>query len=211
MILTLKRTAAVISAAIIGYAPAAIAQQNVTYYAGESSDGRRVVLDLSSLYASGNILESGRYHASFVYFLDSERLPSQANCSDDGTWKIRGAGPVYAPESRAEQNMLNTVCGELIRYMNVSNPDRPMEPIVPRVAVLQESVSEIKTSPNGDTLCTVEGRGFINIHGHLDDWYSTDICRGELGVIHESQINYLEPSEIQWEDVPFYTPSSPLL
>ena len=211
MVISLKRLALTVSVFVVGQTPLAMAQQNIIYYAGQSSTGQSVVLDTSSIYASGDILEEGSYHANFVYFLDGERLPSQANCKGEYTWRVRGEGPIYSPESQATQNMINSVCGPLMSYVSMFDPDRSMEPVVPRVAVLKESLSEVRNAPGGDILCSVEGRSFINVHGHLDGWYSTDICRGRMGVVHSSQINYLEPDEVQWEDIRFYTPSSPLI
>jgi hypothetical protein len=57
------------------------------------------------------------------------------------------------------------------------------------VAIVFDPPSNVRQSPNGDSLCSVRERTTINIYGSTGDWYYTDIC-GTMGVIHFSQITF---------------------
>jgi hypothetical protein len=49
--------------------------------------------------------------------------------------------------------------------------------------------SNVRMSPGGTILCSVDASTYINIYGHSGSWYQTDIC-GQMGVIDISQIQF---------------------
>jgi hypothetical protein len=49
--------------------------------------------------------------------------------------------------------------------------------------------SNVRTSPNGNIICSVRERRTINIYDSVGSWYYTNVC-GEMGVIHSSQIKF---------------------
>ncbi len=66
----------------------------------------------------------------------------------------------------------------------INNPDAV------QTALVYDPSSNVRETPNGYILCSIDTRAYINIYGHyMDDWYSTDAC-GVLGVIHISQIQF---------------------
>jgi hypothetical protein len=63
----------------------------------------------------------------------------------------------------------------------------PTPPITkPKVAIVADPPSNVRKSPNGNSLCLVREHTKINICGSTNGWYYTDIC-GTMGVIHSSQ------------------------
>lgn len=57
------------------------------------------------------------------------------------------------------------------------------------VAIVFNPPSNIRESPNGEILCSVQKQTTINIYGSTGPWYYTDIC-GSMGVIHSSQVTF---------------------
>lgn len=57
------------------------------------------------------------------------------------------------------------------------------------VAIVFDPPSNVRQSPNGKILCSIQKSTTINIYNSVDDWYETDIC-GTKGVIHSSQITF---------------------
>jgi hypothetical protein len=56
-----------------------------------------------------------------------------------------------------------------------------------RSALVFDPPSNIRTTPNGNILCTIKARTTINVYNVSNGWYSTDACGG-WGYIHQSQI-----------------------
>ena len=144
-----------------------------TYYAGQSSTGQSINVDL------GSISQASYRSVDFVYYLGNERVQSQANCKA-GTWTTFPEREVHRPQSQATQNMLNVVC----QNATASNPVSST-----RTAVVFDPPSNVRTEPNGDILCSVRTRTAINIYGSTGSWYYTDVC-GQMGVISSSQIRF---------------------
>jgi hypothetical protein len=58
-----------------------------------------------------------------------------------------------------------------------------------QTALVFDPPSNVRTSPGGSILCSVEASTYINTYGHSGSWYRTDAC-GEMGVIDISQIQF---------------------
>jgi Bacterial SH3 domain len=54
-------------------------------------------------------------------------------------------------------------------------------------AVVFAPPSNIRSTPNGNVICSVPNIKTINVYGYENGWYQTDFCGG-WGYIHESQI-----------------------
>lgn len=156
----------------VGSTAPALAQSN-TYHAGQAAGGQSIVVDLDSIYSAG------RYDARFVYFFAGEPIPSQARCTGGGAWTTLDDGVLRYPQSQATRNMLSVVCS-----YSASKNDPPSQ-----VALVYAPPSNVRATPNGDILCSISGRSYINIYGYSGGWYETDAC-GQAGVIHESQVRF---------------------
>lgn len=164
---------AFVSFAAFGFTPDAIAQPN-TYYAGQASNGQSVVVDLYSIsQASSNSV-------NFVYSLGGDRIPSQAHCNN-GNWTTFDDGTSHRPQSQATQNMLSEVCSYLEPTQSYSAPSQ--------TAYVFDPPSNVRISPNGSILCSIEHPTNITTYGHTGSWYYTDAC-GSTGVIDSSQIQF---------------------
>lgn len=63
-------------------------------------------------------------------------------------------------------------------------------------AVIFDPPSNVRTTPNGSVLCTVESVTMINVYGVTNGWYETDVC-GNWGYIHQSQIRLQSNNQVQ--------------
>lgn len=143
--------------------------QTGNYYAGQAVDGRSVNVDLTSVSRASD------HSINFVYYLGSERVEAQANCTA-GNWTTFPERQTHRPQSQATQNMLDAVCSSLTS--DSSNR-----------AIVFAPPSNVRVSPNGNILCTVRSRTTVDTYGSIGDWYYTDVC-GQMGVIHSSQIRF---------------------
>lgn len=156
-----------------GQAQEALAQ-NCNYCAGTASTGASVNVDLCSISIASS------QSVDFVYYLDETQIYSQVNCAE-GYWTTFPEGDTHRPQSQATQNMLTTVCSYL--SSNTSNTSDA------GAAFVFDPPSNVRESPNGDILCSVQRTSTINIYGSTGEWYYTDVC-GSMGVIHSSQIRF---------------------
>jgi hypothetical protein len=60
---------------------------------------------------------------------------------------------------------------------------------VTQTALVFDPPSNVRMSPGGTILCSVDESTYINIYGHSGSWYQTDIC-GQMGLIDISQIQF---------------------
>lgn len=132
---------------------------------GDSVSGQEITLDVCS------ISRASEQSLDFIYYLGKEPIVSQANCTN-GTWTTFPERVRHQPQSRATQRMVSTVCRGLAE-----------------LAVVFAPPSNVRTSPNGSILCTLEQEGNLNTYGSTGSWYYTDAC-GSFGVIHSSQIRF---------------------
>ena len=146
-------------------APAATRAQakSCLSYMGDSVSGQAITVDVCS------ISRASEQSLDFVYYLGKEAIVSQANCTS-GTWTTFPERERHQPQSQATQRMVSTVCRGLAE-----------------LAVVFAPPSNVRTSPNGPILCTLEQAGNLNIYGSTGSWYYTDAC-GPFGVIHASQV-----------------------
>lgn len=145
------------------------------YEAGRSVDGQIINVDLCSVNPnfSGNL--------SFVYYLNQERIESEANCAN-GTWITFPEKQVNYPQSNATKKMLDKVCSGKSSSSNsvISGAGS---------AIVIDPPSNVRNVPNGKIICSVNEESAIKIYGSSGDWYNTDIC-GSMGVIHKSQLRF---------------------
>jgi hypothetical protein len=146
--------------------------QTCDYYAGQAVGGQSINVNLCS------ISQASQRSVNFVYFLGDERIQSQANC-EAGTWTTFPERAVHRPQSLATQNMLNTVCS----YRSSRNRAEG------QVVFVFDPPSNVRVSPNGRVLCSINQAREINVYGATGSWYYTDAC-GQTGVIHSSQIRF---------------------
>jgi serine/threonine-protein kinase len=62
-------------------------------------------------------------------------------------------------------------------------------------AVVFAPPSNVRATPGGRILCTVNTSTNINIYGNEREWYRTDVC-GNLGYIHKSQIRFFNNPQV---------------
>ena len=154
----------------------ALDQDSSTFYdAGTAFGGQPVRLDLTSI-KSTNVPGKVLFH----YYLGSERVASEANCSSN-TWTTYPEGVTHSPKSIATSNMLKRVC------QGISNPGPSISSS--GAAIVFDPPSNIRVTPNGVILCSVTGRGSIPIQGKYGDWFKTDYC-GSPGYIHKGQVKF---------------------
>ncbi len=145
--------------------------QDCNYFAGTASTGESVNVDICNL----SITDSGK--VDFVYYLGNQKVISQADC-EAGSWTTFPEKEVHRPQSQATQRMLDAVCS--YSYSSPSNSSS---------AVVFAPPSNVRQSPNGNVLCSIDQVMSINIYGSDGDWYYTDAC-GSMGVIHSSQVRF---------------------
>lgn len=146
------------------------------YESGTAIDGQSVRVDLSSMRQV-----SKRGEVEFAYYLGNERISSIANCSED-TWVTLPEMKTHRPRSAATRNMINRVCRD------ISSGGAPTVSSY-GAAIVFDPPSNIRSTPNGNILCSVTSRGTIPIKGREGDWYQTDYC-GSLGYIHKGQVRF---------------------
>ncbi len=152
--------------------------QTCNYFAGKAMGKQSVNVDLCSISrASSNSVD-------FVYYLGTERVDSQANCLDGG-WTTLPERALQRPQSKATQKMLDVVCSY---KSSAQNRNSKLKAKI-QGAVIFDPPSNIRTSPNGEILCSIKNTKSISIYGSIGSWDYTDVC-GDMGVIHSSQIRF---------------------
>lgn len=96
-----------------------------------------------------------------------------------------GGNSLQASLSKLEAQTLNldskiTEAAKTLEKANISNSG---------VALVFDPPSNVRTTPNGNILCSVRNKTTINIYSSVGDWFYTDVC-GNRGVIHRSQIRF---------------------
>jgi len=160
----------------VGPAARSVATSPSFYEAGTAVGGQRVRVDLSTIRQVSN-----RGETEFVYYLGNERISSIANCAE-GTWVTLPEMTTHSPKSAATQNMVNRVCRDVLTGGGPAVSSSG-------AAIVFDPPSNIRSSPNGNILCSVTSRGSIPIQGKEGDWYRTDYC-GSVGYIHKGQVRF---------------------
>lgn len=189
-----------IGASALGDLPTAMAQSSY-YFAGQAVGGELLLVDLDSIRRVGN------RDANFDYVLSEALVEGQAHCVGGGAWTTLNDGVTHYAQSQATREMLRIVCSYSghapieIAVDPAPTDDLPADLSALRadltasrasstqVALVYDPSSNVRATPNGQILCSIDTRAYINIYGSLGDWYNTDAC-GELGVIHISQIQF---------------------
>jgi serine/threonine protein kinase, bacterial len=153
-------------------------QSSCGYYAGEAVTGQAVNVDLCSITTNNSD------KVGFVYYLGGKRMGSAANCSN-GTWTTLADQQVNRPLSPATQKMLDSVCSR--RQAGSSKSSFANSQVVK--AIVFAPPTNIRESPDGKILCSVNKRVTINTYGVSDSWYKTDVC-GSMGVIQADQLKF---------------------
>ncbi|MGB5913327.1 MAG: hypothetical protein WBG63_00575 [Phormidesmis sp.] len=97
----------------------------------------------------------------------------------------RGNNPIVG--NSVSNNFINN---NPVNNNSINNNSVNSNPDAVQTALVYDPSSNVRETPNGYVLCSIDTRAYINIYGHyMDDWYSTDAC-GSLGVIHISQIQF---------------------
>ncbi len=143
--------------------------QICNYFAGTASTGESVNVDLCSLSRASD------RSIDFVYYLGNEKIVSQANCQS-GSWTTFPEKEVHRPQSQATQHMIEVVCS----YQTTTQTEG---------AIVFNPPSNIRDTPNGNILCSINHVTPIDIYGSTGDWYYTDAC-GSMGMIHSSQVRF---------------------
>lgn len=161
---------------VIGiYSTASIAGTPALWeYQGSASTGEKVYLNLDSIQQEGR--KNGYF---FTYQIGTDRPVAFTPC--DGRFQVVTANgvtfkPFMKPQSQATQKMLDRVC----RYQR-KQTSMPAYVFAPP--------SNVRTSPDGDILCSVDTQKMIETYGSQGAWFYTDVC-GKMGVIHSSQIKF---------------------
>ena len=144
--------------------PIQLAQESSCYdYVGNSASGQEVTVNLCSVSLVGD------RQVDFTYYLGDEPIASRADCTK-GSWMTFPERQTHLPQSRATQSMISSVCRGLAEMAVVFSPP-----------------SNVRATPNGVILCTLEATGNLSVFGSTGNWYYTNAC-GPFGVIHSSQI-----------------------
>jgi serine/threonine protein kinase, bacterial len=153
-------------------------RSSCSYYVGEAVTGQAVNVDLCSM------TNSNSNKVGFVYYLGGKRMGSEANCSN-GTWMTLADQQVHRPLSPATQKMLDSVCS---RRQADSSKSGTVDSQMTKATVFAPPTN-VRESPDGKILCTINKRVSINTYGFSDSWYETDAC-GSMGVIHANQLKF---------------------
>jgi hypothetical protein len=140
---------------------------------GTASTGETVRLTFDSIQVTVRSLGLPKFPTYFFqYKIGQDHVYAVTGC--DGTFSISTDGDHYdtprRPESEATQKMLDRVCSAWVRSAEVFSPP-----------------SNVRMSPNGEIICTLQETQSITTYGYYDDWLYTSAC-GKLGLIHSSQI-----------------------
>ena len=139
--------------------------KSCNHYVGNSSAGQAVTVNLCSISRVGN------RQVDFTYYLNDEPIASRANCTE-GSWTTFPERQTHTPQSRATQSMISSVCRS-----------------ESEIAIVFDPPSNVRVSPNGGILCTLDETGALSIFGSTGEWYYTNAC-GDFGVIHSSQLRF---------------------
>ena len=145
------------------------------YPTGNSKDGQPITVDICSIQSDSS--ES----ISFTYYLGTEKVDSLANCME-GSWTTFPEKQVQRPQSAATQKMLDRVCSSKSNKAVSGSTSQ-------RTALIFDPPSNVRTSPNGEVLCSIKEKTRVTINQINGDWYNVDIC-GSSGWIKADQLKF---------------------
>ncbi len=198
----------------LGLGSVAVAQTSY-YYAGQEASGQQLTVDLDSISSAGNsdanfnYLLGDRPIASqahcigvgawttlddgVVHYAQSQAARDMVRivCSYLDEPVDVATAPSFSSVPPTPISAPATNIAEAVAVDRLGTNSPPIDgPAAVQTALVYDPSSNVRETPNGYILCSIDTRVYINIYGHLaDDWYSTDAC-GPLGVIHISQIQF---------------------
>lgn len=64
-------------------------------------------------------------------------------------------------------------------------------------ATVYNPPSNVRVTPNGRVLCSLRTVTTINVYGMSGQWYQTDACNGQMGYIHQSQVQLIDDNNTE--------------
>ncbi len=203
--------------AVMGWMPAVLAQTS-HYYAGLSVEGQPIMVDLYSpekvsdqainfVYALGDEQISGQANCSgssdertWITLDDGVVHTPQSSGTQNMLALVCGYSTLSAASNLEEPVALYPSMGrepEQSVSSNSSGDSSELEAIADsslsepaiQTALVFDPPSNVRATPGGSILCSVDANTQINIYGHSGSWYETDVC-GQMGVIDISQIEF---------------------
>jgi len=132
-----------------------------------------------------SIVPVGGDQYTFSYQLGNTEIRARANCPES-TWTSYPENQINRPQSEATLKMLRIICSNSTRTMDVSPPTQSS---YPGTGIVFDPPSNVRQTPGGDFLCTIETTTTIRIGNPNGSWYPTSAC-GRPGFIHKSQIRF---------------------
>ncbi len=137
----------------------------------------------------GSIQSRDQQFTEFQYQLGTTTVQAMANCSNQ-SWTSYPERQVNRPQSPATERMLSLVCRNAPQVNQTATAPTPNpDALYPGVAVVFDPPSNVRTSPGGAFLCTVNNQRTIPVGQAQGEWYPTSAC-GSQGFIHRSQVRF---------------------
>ena len=152
---------------------------------GQSVTGAPIRLLMGSINARDNQFREFRYQ------LGNSTIEAMANCTDQ-SWTSYPERQVNRPQSPATERMLGLVCGtspQANQPATAPAPSPSPDASYPGVAIVFDPPSNVRTSPGGAFLCTVNSQRNVRVGQIQGEWYPTSAC-GSRGFIHRSQVRF---------------------
>ena len=146
---------------------------------GNASTGASLRLLMDSIQPVGD----GQH--TFSYQLGNSTIRASANCAE-GIWTSYPENQINRPQSEATLKMLRIICSNSMITMD--GPPTPQS-TYPGTAIVFDPPSNVRRTPGGDFLCTIETKNTIRVGNPSGSWYPTSAC-GRPGFIHKSQIRF---------------------
>jgi hypothetical protein len=150
--------------------------QACTFELGADAEGVSLAVDMCSI---ARVTPDA---VDFVYVRQRQRITSQASCRV-GIWTTFPDRENHKPSDSATRDMLDAVCR---RGLGQAQRGR-------LASVTSAKISPIRQSPGGTILCNVRPQSEIRVYEVLPvgrrNFYYTDYCNGQVGVIPEADVD----------------------
>ncbi len=150
--------------------------QACTFDLGATAEGVPLAVDVCS------IARVTADAVDFVYIRQRQRITSQASCRV-GIWTTFPDRENHKPSDSATRDMLDAVCR---RGLGQAQRGR-------LASVTAAKIAPIRQSPGGTILCNVRPQSEIRVYELLPvgrrNFYYTDYCNGQVGVIPEADVD----------------------
>ena len=132
-----------------------------------------------------SIVPVGGDQYTFSYQLGNTAIRARANCPES-TWTSYPENQINRPQSEATSKMLRIICSNSNGAPEASST---LQSSYPGTAIVFDPPSNVRKSPGGAFLCTMETKTTIRVGNPSGSWYPTSAC-GRPGFIHKSQIHF---------------------